>query len=63
MKRTLNGQFRDFPNRSPSNDTWHGHLITTTTDLFFELGSTLLNTLRSDSQLIYVVVEYTKTTD
>ena len=63
MKRTLIGQFRNFPNSAPSNDTWHGHLITTTTNLFFELGSTLVNTLRSDSQLIYVVVEYTKTTD
>ena len=62
-KRTSDGQFRDFPNSSPSNDAWHGHLIPTATNLFFELGTVLVNNLRSDSNLIYAVLEYTKTTD
>lgn len=60
--KTKEGQQRKFPSIYFKDEKWGGQAFLTIGLIIFELGSSLLNAIRK-ADYIYLILEYTKTTD
>lgn len=56
-------QYRYFPLVLFNNVDWNGQVYFTNANCIFELGTTLLNQIRTNTNAMYAILEYTKTTD